>query len=107
MLSVTVVYSPAARRVDMREVRVASNSTVADAVAASGVLPPDAELGGKVGIWGHPAGPDSLLCDGDRVEIWRPLRIDPKLARRERFGRQGARATGLFARKRPGAKAGY
>jgi len=39
--------------------------------------------------------------------LWRPLRVDPKLARRERFGQQGARAAGLFARRRPGAKPGY
>jgi len=41
------------------------------------------------------------------VEIWRPLRVDPKLARRERFGRQGARSAGLFAKRRPGSKPGY
>src|SRR5260221_3553049 len=29
----------------------------------------------------------------------------PKVPRRERFARQGARATGLFQRQRPGAKA--
>ena len=46
----------------------------------------------------------SVLRDGDRVEIYRPLRVDPKVARRERFRKQGARAAGLFAQRRPGAK---
>ena len=45
--------------------------------------------------------------DGDRVEIYRDLKVDPKVARRERFRKQGARATGLFAQRRPGAKPGY
>ena len=43
----------------------------------------------------------------DRVEVYRALKVDPKVARRERFAKQGARTTGLFASKRPGAKAGY
>ena len=62
---------------------------------------------GHVSVWGRKAPPDQPLRDRDRVEVWRPLRVDPKLARRERFGEQGARAAGLFARRRPGAKPGY
>ena len=41
------------------------------------------------------------------IELCRALRVDPKVARRERFKQQGARRTGLFAKKRPGAAAGY
>ena len=48
-----------------------------------------------------------VLREGDRVEVLRELRVDPKVARRERFNQQGARSTGLFARRRPGAKSGY
>ena len=50
---------------------------------------------------------DAPLRAGDRVEIYRDLLVDPKVARRERFRKQGARAAGLFAGKRPGAKQGY
>jgi hypothetical protein len=53
------------------------------------------------------AAPQQVLQDLDRVEIYRPLKVDPKVARRTRFVEQGARTAGLFARKRPGAKAGY
>ena len=60
-----------------------------------------------VAVWGRKVLPHHVLRDGDRVEVLRPLRVDPKLARRERFQQQGARNTGLFARRRPGAKAGY
>jgi putative ubiquitin-RnfH superfamily antitoxin RatB of RatAB toxin-antitoxin module len=48
-----------------------------------------------------------LLKEGDRVEWLRGLRVDPKVARRERFQKQGSRAAGLFASRRPGAKQGY
>ena len=59
------------------------------------------------GIWGSEVGWDQALKDGDRVELCRPLTVDPKVARRERFQRQGARGTGLFANRRKGGKAGY
>jgi putative ubiquitin-RnfH superfamily antitoxin RatB of RatAB toxin-antitoxin module len=59
------------------------------------------------GVWGRLVRGDHVLQAGDRLEIYRPLLVDPKVARRERFTKQGARATGLFAKKRPGAKAGY
>lgn len=47
------------------------------------------------------------VSDLDRVELCRPLTVDPKVARRERFRQQGARGTGLFAKRRKGGKAGY
>jgi len=53
----------------------------------------------EVSIWGRHAEDTSVLKDGDRVELTRPLRVDPKVARRERFQRQGVRTAGLFARR--------
>ena len=61
----------------------------------------------QAAIWGKPASLDHMLKEDDRVEWLRDLRVDPKVARRERFKRQGQRNTGLFANKRLGAKAGY
>jgi putative ubiquitin-RnfH superfamily antitoxin RatB of RatAB toxin-antitoxin module len=43
---------------------------------------------------------EQRVRDGDRIEIYRPLKVDPKVARRERFRKQGSRSAGLFARKR-------
>jgi len=63
--------------------------------------------GGRVGVWGKPVPLSRVLVDGDRLELYRPLIVDPKVARRERFKRQGAKSAGLFAKRRPGAKAGY
>jgi putative ubiquitin-RnfH superfamily antitoxin RatB of RatAB toxin-antitoxin module len=51
-------------------------------------------------LWGRAAQADTALREGDRIELTRPLRVDPKVARRERFDSQGKRTAGLFARKR-------
>ena len=60
-----------------------------------------------VGVWGRRCPLRQAVREGDRVEVYRPLVVDPKVARRERFRKQGARAAGLFAQRRPGAKPGY
>ena len=109
-LNVTVAYSPAPREVHEVAVTLPAGSTVYDALVASGLMQrfPDMNVEpGQVGVWGRKTPLDQPLRERDRVEVWRPLRVDPKLARRERFGQQGARAAGLFARRRPGAKPGY
>lgn len=62
---------------------------------------------GMVGIWGRQTTAHRVLLDQDRLELYRPLVVDPKVARRQRFGQQGARSAGLFAKRRPGAKPGY
>jgi putative ubiquitin-RnfH superfamily antitoxin RatB of RatAB toxin-antitoxin module len=107
-MRVTVVYSPAPRQVLEWPLVLPAGATVADAVRASGWH--EACPGGEpadVGVWGRPCTPAQSLHEGDRVELYRPLQVDPKVARRERFRRQGARAAGLFAGRRPGAKPGY
>lgn len=104
MLQVTVMHSPAPREVREQVLELAEGATVADALHACGLAPGEGEA---VGVWGRKADPSQPLRDRDRVEIARPLRVDPKRARRERFQRQGSRAAGLFAQRRPGAKPGY
>lgn len=115
LFQLTVVYSPAPRCVQEISLQLPQGSTVASAVAASGFLRQIPDDGGDpidpaavlVGVWGHKASPGQLLRDGDRVEIYRGLKVDPKVARRERFVKQGAKKAGLFATRRPGAKPGY
>lgn len=109
-LSVCVVYSPAARQWVQVALCLPAGATVRDAVQASGLLTRFAGLDMRthaVSCWGQKTLPDARLHAGDRIEICRPLRVDPKLARRERFHRQGARGAGLFAQRRPGGKPGY
>jgi sulfur carrier protein len=107
---VTVSFSPAPREVLEWAVQVPEGATVRDAVLASGWR--EACAGQDVaaldvGVWGRRCALEQALREGDRVEIYRPLLVDPKVARRERFRKQGARAAGLFASRRPGAKPGY
>lgn len=109
-MQIIVVYAPAPRVVREWCIEMAEGCSVAQALRQCGVLEEFPHLGQApvlLGVWGRRCGAEQLLRDQDRVEICRPLQVDPKVARRTRFAQQGARSTGLFARKRPGAKAGY
>ena len=109
-LQVSVAASCKPGHVQEWTLQLPMGASVADALAASvaaGHLAQSAASHAVCGIWGRVVAPEEGVCDGDRVELYRPLTVDPKVARRERFARQGARTTGLFARQRPGGKAGY
>lgn len=100
-ITVTLVHSPAPRTWEEQTLRLPAGATLADALSLSGwkerlrlVGHPELVLG----VWGRQAPLDAVLHDGDRVEVVRPLRVDPKVARRERFRKQGTRAAGLFSR---------
>lgn len=86
VLRIRVVYALAAR-VFQRDVELPADSRVADAVAASGIardLPEAVSADTHFAIYARRVTPDTLLRDGDRVEICRPLAQDPKQARRVR-----------------------
>ena len=113
-MRVSLVYAPAARQCHELEIVLASPGTVVQAIQASGWLQSMAGLSAQLasgvlncGVWGEKVALEHLLKDGDRVEIYRALKVDPKEARRLRFSQQGARSAGLFAKRRPGAKPGY
>lgn len=62
-------------------------ATVRDAIAASEIARqhPDIDPAtAKLGIFGKLTTLDAPLADHDRVEIYRPLIVDPKLARQRR-----------------------
>lgn len=108
-MQVTVAYSPGARQTREWALELADGATVAMALLASGLRAefPEADAAlvrGEltVAVWGRAQVPGHRLRDQDRVEVLRPLRVDPKVARRERFTRQGSRAAGLFARRKRG-----
>ena len=61
----------------------------------------------QAGIWGRKVPWTHSVKQGDRVELYRPLKVDPKVARRQRFKRQGKGRTGLFANRKSGSAAGY
>ena len=86
MLRVTVVYATPEETWE-RTVVLAVGATLADAVAASGVLEAHAELQAReldLGVYNRSRPGAHPLRDGDRVEIYRPLTVDPKEARRVR-----------------------
>ena len=113
-LSITVCFSPAPRQVCELALHVPVGSSLQQAVALAAGLPEwpegwDMDRCASLthSLWGRKVAWDATLRVGDRVELCRALRVDPKVARRQRFKQQGARRTGLFAKKRPGAAAGY
>ena len=64
-----------------------TGSTIADAIRASGIqqLFPEIDIDScRVGIFSRIKSPDDVVCEGDRIEIYRPLIADPKEARRRR-----------------------
>ena len=113
-MNITVVYAPEPLVVREWLTQLPEGSTLRQALAHCGAFNEFADLSEllatgalSAGIWGRAARADQLLVEDDRVEIYRPLRVDPKIARRERFKGQGSRGAGLFAHKRAGGKAGY
>ena len=79
----------------IRRLQLEAGCTLLEAVSVSGLLRdcPEIDLSrDRVGIFGRLARPDTVLRDGDRVEVYRPLTADPKEARRRRAGSTGNRA---------------
>jgi uncharacterized protein len=87
-LSVCVAYSGAPRQVDLVALSLPAGATVGDALRRSGLLERHSEIdlaSIKIGVWGKLRALTDVLRDGDRVEVYRPLRVDPKEARRQRY----------------------
>lgn len=85
-IRVEVVYA-----LPQRQLRVGlelpAGTTAIAAVLASGLSARHPEIDlvrGKIGVFGKVVGPETALADGDRVEIYRPMAIDPKAARSAR-----------------------
>ncbi len=96
---VEVVFATAARQ-RLVEVTLPDGAAVSDAIEKSAMAKhfPDQALDAlPVGIWGRVVSRDRRLRDGDRVEIYRELELDPREARRQlaasgrTMGRPGGR----------------
>jgi uncharacterized protein len=89
-LQVEVAYAEPLRGI-VKGYRLAPGATVADALRLAALDPDFAGVdlaNSALGIFGRPAQPDHALRDGDRIEIYRPLAADPKVARRLRAAQQ-------------------
>lgn len=89
-IAVEVVYCPAPGQVDQVRLQLPVPSTVADALHASDVLARHGldAAAVKVGVWCKARPLEHPLRDRDRVEVYRPLLVDPKEARRQRYRKQ-------------------
>ncbi|WP_018718300.1 RnfH family protein [Arhodomonas aquaeolei] len=70
-------------------VSLPSPVTAGEAIEASGIRGrfPEIDLARQtVGVFATPVALDHVLHDGDRVEIYRALQVDPKEMRRRRAG---------------------
>lgn len=99
-LKVELVWSPQAGDVRHELLQLDQGCTIEQALRAceafADQLPRLTEL--RIGIWGLVKGLDTLLRDRDRIEVYRPLTVDPKEARRQRYRAAGER---IVSRHRP------
>ncbi len=86
IISVTVAYATPEKQLEL-PVELDAHCTIVLAIKKSGILTRFPEIpfpNIEVGIWGRRMPLDGLIKAGDRIEIYRPLQIDPKEARRRR-----------------------
>ncbi len=90
---VTVVYALRERATEI-ELQLPEGATVAQALAGSGLaaLHPETDIAHcPVGIFGKATVRHAIVADGDRIEVYRPLQVDPKELRRRRATRRPQR----------------
>ncbi len=82
---VEIAYAEPQRQI-LRKVEIAANSTVAEAICASGIadILPAGFAAAGIGIFGRIVTPATRLRAGDRIELYRSLQADPKDSRRRR-----------------------
>jgi len=87
-MQVEVVFALLEKQV-LRALELPEGATVADAIDASAIARQFPGLNFEelqAGIWGKPVERACVVRDGDRVELYRPLEMDPREARRLRAG---------------------
>ena len=95
-IDVEVVYATPDQQRLIR-LAVAPGTTAGEAIQVCGILAafPEIDLARQtVGIFAQPVSLDTTLAAGDRVEIYRPLEVDPKAQRRARARAQREKNTG-------------
>jgi len=91
-VTVEVAYAEPARQF-LETLTVPAGTTAGEAVDRSGLeraFPALDLSGAPIGILGTPVARDHVLGEGDRVEVYRPLEMDPREARRQLAERGGA-----------------
>ncbi len=86
LITVEVAYALPERQCILT-IQMKSDSTIQMAIEQSGILAefPDINLSAQsVGVFGKKKRLTDIIFDGDRIEIYRALTIDPKEARRQK-----------------------
>ncbi|MCV2357823.1 RnfH family protein [Paucibacter sp. TC2R-5] len=105
-MQLELVWSPSAGDVRQRYLQMAEGATIEQALRAcpefADQLPGLGAM--KIGVWGRLMPLSTALRDRDRIEVYRPLTVDPKESRRLRFRKSPER---VASRHRPlGGKIG-
>jgi putative ubiquitin-RnfH superfamily antitoxin RatB of RatAB toxin-antitoxin module len=104
-IEVEIAYSPRPRCVERVRLAVPAGTTAGQALQCGGWLAGHPEVDAAtlaLGVWGRAVAPGHVLRAGDRLEVYRPLQVDPKEARRLRYRAQGERGrTPPGQRRRP------
>ena len=85
-IEIEVIYALSDNQI-IRQLSLPIGTTARQAVELSGIIGifPEIDLSkNKLGIFGKLVGADAVLRNRDRVEIYRPLIVDPKERRRRR-----------------------
>lgn len=86
MITIEIAYANCIKQM-LKSISVPTSSTVEQAILASNILTEFPEINltvNTIGIFSKKVTLNTQLQMGDRIEIYRPLVIDPKLARRIR-----------------------
>jgi len=87
MIQVGVAYATSIHQV-WHYVDMPLGATAIEAIKASGILNQFPEINletQKIGIFGNIIEPDYLVQAGDRVEIYRPITVDPEKLERKKY----------------------
>lgn len=86
LLNIEVVYADPDTQI-LLGLNVPEGTNVGDALRASGIAErcPGVDFkSAELGVWGQRVNRSQVLRDGDRIEVYRPLAMDPREARRQR-----------------------
>ncbi len=90
MLDIEVVYANPQRQ-ELVSLQVAAGTTALEAIKQSGILTRFLEIDldrYKIGIFSKVIPVETILREGERIEIYHPLLVDPKVARKQRAKQQ-------------------
>jgi uncharacterized protein len=86
LIEIEVAYALPEKQI-LECLKVPSGTTVAQAIQLSGICNKSSEIQSKdknLGIFGKLVKSEAILRNHDRIEIYRPITIDPKEKRRKR-----------------------